>query len=277
MGRRCFHLLTILCFLLLVSLVTLWLRHYRPFVPHHWYGQQGRGYQQEDRSVEAQLSRRLPELTFDGVGLSDVIDFLRDVSGSNISVEWKELEAAGIDRNQPITLKLKNIQHACALDEILRPANLAFAVDGDFIRISTRDRLRSLSQSVYRPAWPSPSDDNLQAKSTLGVRLEWADRPTPLNRGGHQKGKPPELPPPPNFNYCEDTFTALANATRIPIDGDWPGVGPLGMQRDTRVNSDFNGYSSDWIGLVIRQNLTRRPHPISTSRWPRADRLPRMV
>ena len=57
-----------------------------------------------------QLARILPEVTFDGVGFSDVADFLRDVTGANLLIDWKRLEKAGIDRNAPITVKLRNIK-----------------------------------------------------------------------------------------------------------------------------------------------------------------------
>ena len=72
-----------------------------------------RGENKEDRAVQAQLDRPLPELQFDGVGFSDVIDFLRDVSGANIFVNWKSLEAAGVDRNAPVTARLRKAIRKC--------------------------------------------------------------------------------------------------------------------------------------------------------------------
>ena len=60
-----------------------------------------RGDNKDDRAVQAQLDRTLPDVKFDGVGFSDVIDFLRDVNGANIFVNWKALEGAGIDKNAP--------------------------------------------------------------------------------------------------------------------------------------------------------------------------------
>src|SRR6266568_2628916 len=53
--------------------------------------------------TRAQLDRVLPAVNFTNVTLKDAIDFLRDVSGSNIHVNWKAIEAAGITQDTPIT------------------------------------------------------------------------------------------------------------------------------------------------------------------------------
>ena len=42
------------------------------------------------------LSRTLPEISFDGNSLGDVIDFLHDVTGQAIDVNWQALDAAGV-------------------------------------------------------------------------------------------------------------------------------------------------------------------------------------
>jgi beta-lactamase regulating signal transducer with metallopeptidase domain len=72
-----------------------------------------------DDPTRAKLARVLPEVRFDGVALGDVIDFLRDVSGVTINVHWKELEAAGVDRNAPVTLRLREASFGQALQLVL--------------------------------------------------------------------------------------------------------------------------------------------------------------
>jgi type II secretory pathway component GspD/PulD (secretin) len=104
------------------------------------------GEDKEDRAVQAQLDRSLPELTFDGVGFSDVVDFLRDVSGANIFVNWKSLEGAGVDRNAPVTAKLRNVKFSKALNIILDSvgggtAKLGYTIDEGVIEIATADEL----------------------------------------------------------------------------------------------------------------------------------------
>jgi type II secretory pathway component GspD/PulD (secretin)/tetratricopeptide (TPR) repeat protein len=105
-----------------------------------------RGVKQEDAAVQAQLDKRLPEVKFDAVGFNDVIEFLRDVSGANIFVNWRALEAAGIDRNAPVTARLRDVAFRKALDVILQDVGggtvkLAYTIDQGVITISTADEL----------------------------------------------------------------------------------------------------------------------------------------
>jgi general secretion pathway protein D len=108
-----------------------------------------------DRLTVAQLDHSLPALQFDAVGFSDVIDFLRDVSGANLFVNWKSLEAAGIDRNTPVSASLRNIKFSKALSIILESvgggaAKLGYTVDEGVITISTADDLaRNVVVRVY--------------------------------------------------------------------------------------------------------------------------------
>ncbi|HEY4328348.1 MAG TPA: hypothetical protein VGN88_01330, partial [Phycisphaerae bacterium] len=43
------------------------------------------------------LNQVVHELDVDGVSVGKVLDYLRNVSGANIVVNWKSLEAAGVD------------------------------------------------------------------------------------------------------------------------------------------------------------------------------------
>jgi hypothetical protein len=72
----------------------------------------------EQAAVAAQLNRRLPEINFGGQGLADVIDFYRDVSGANIFVDWKMLEAAGIGKDAAVSLRLRDVPFRAALAKL---------------------------------------------------------------------------------------------------------------------------------------------------------------
>lgn len=93
--------------------------------------------------VSQQLSTRLPELNFQGVTLADAIDFMRDVSGANITVNWKALEAAGVTRDAQINLHLNGITLHKAMEMVLTEASggdtLSYVVDQGVIEITTRD------------------------------------------------------------------------------------------------------------------------------------------
>jgi Ca-activated chloride channel family protein len=86
-----------------------------------------RGAVAEDASLQSQLDRHLPELRFNANALSDVVDFLRDVNGTNITVDWNALAKAGITRNTPITALLRDIKFCDALALILKSANTGAA------------------------------------------------------------------------------------------------------------------------------------------------------
>jgi general secretion pathway protein D len=107
-----------------------------------------RGDNAADAAVVAQLERKLPEVRFDNVGFSDVLDFLRDVTSANIFVNWRALETAGIDRNAPVTARLRDVKFSKALETILRDVGggnvrLGYTVDEGVISISTEEDLSS--------------------------------------------------------------------------------------------------------------------------------------
>jgi hypothetical protein len=96
-----------------------------------------------DGVVSRQLSTRLPELNFQGVTLNDALDFMRDVSGANITVNWKALEASGMTRDAQVNLHLTGITLRKALDMLLTEASggdtITYVVDQGVIEITTRD------------------------------------------------------------------------------------------------------------------------------------------
>lgn len=98
------------------------------------------------RQMQAFMDRTLPQVQFDKVGLADVFDFLRDVSGVNIIVDWKALEAAGINRNKPVSARLRNVSFSKALSTILDSAGgprakLGYRIDDSLLTISTAAQL----------------------------------------------------------------------------------------------------------------------------------------
>lgn len=93
--------------------------------------------------VSAILNERLPELKFQGVTLGDAIDFLRDVSGANITVNWKALEGAGVTRDTAVNVHVTGVTLRKALDLLLQEAGggdtLTFDVDQGVVEITTRE------------------------------------------------------------------------------------------------------------------------------------------
>jgi type II secretory pathway component GspD/PulD (secretin)/tetratricopeptide (TPR) repeat protein len=99
-----------------------------------------------DQATEALLARTLPELRFDGVPFVDVVEFLRDTTQANVFVNWTAIEGAGIDKNAPITTRLRNVKFSKVLNIILESAGggvikLGYTIDDGVITISTQDDL----------------------------------------------------------------------------------------------------------------------------------------
>ncbi len=103
----------------------------------------------EDIATQQLLERRLPEIRFERVSLEDAIDFLRDLTGANIYVNWGALQAATIDTSTPVTARLRDVRLSKALQVILQDAGsvpvprvqLDYTVEDGVITISTAEDL----------------------------------------------------------------------------------------------------------------------------------------
>jgi len=100
-----------------------------------------------DRETRKKLRQKLARLDFDDIEFQDVIRFLREVSGANIYVKWKALEAMGIDRSATVTVHLQDVSLEKALDIILSDVGgvnpLSYIIEEGVITISTKDDLAS--------------------------------------------------------------------------------------------------------------------------------------
>src|SRR6266850_210709 len=105
--------------------------------------------------TRAQLDRVLPAVNFANVTLKDAIDFLRDVSGSNIHVNWKAIEAAGITPDTAINIKLRQVLLQKVLGLLLSEASggagLTFYIDDGVIEITTREIADNTMYTVVYP------------------------------------------------------------------------------------------------------------------------------
>ncbi len=68
--------------------------------------------------IDSGLGRPIREAQFNNAGLFDVIETLGQMTGTNIFVNWRSLEQAGIDRMAPVRLTLRNVTLGQALTAV---------------------------------------------------------------------------------------------------------------------------------------------------------------
>ena len=105
--------------------------------------------------TRASMSRRLPPVNFTGIALGDAIDFIRDVSGQNINVNWKALAEANVTPDTPINVRLRDVSLRKVLSTVLTEAGggdtLTFYVEDNVIEITTK---AIADQKVYTKVYP---------------------------------------------------------------------------------------------------------------------------
>jgi uncharacterized membrane protein YgcG len=101
------------------------------------------------------LNRVLPEMKFDGIAFGEAIEFLRDVTGANLHVNWKAVESAGVTKDTPINVRLRQVTLKKVLSLMLSEAapggELTYQVDGGVIEITTRELA---DRNVYTVVYP---------------------------------------------------------------------------------------------------------------------------
>jgi type II secretory pathway component GspD/PulD (secretin) len=107
----------------------------------------------EDQAIQAMLDHRLPAVNLQGQALTDAVEFLKDVTGANILVNWKALETDSIDKQTPVTAVLHDVKFSKVLDVILQQAGagkLSYTINEGVIEISTTEELnKAVETRVY--------------------------------------------------------------------------------------------------------------------------------
>lgn len=101
------------------------------------------------------LKTQAPEIRFDSTPFQDVIEKLRTMTNLNIVPNWPALEAAAIEKDAEVNLRLQNVSFEKVLELVLDAVGageveLAFVIDDGVISISTREDLsRKTKTLVY--------------------------------------------------------------------------------------------------------------------------------
>ena len=70
-------------------------------------------------SAKAKDSAPARSIKFDNTSLADVLNFVRDISKVNLTVNWKSLEDSGITKETQVSIDAKDLTHAQLLDMVL--------------------------------------------------------------------------------------------------------------------------------------------------------------
>jgi hypothetical protein len=98
------------------------------------------------------LKRPIAGIKFEGQTLSDVVDFLRDVTKVDILVEWPALEQVGVTRDTPVTLSLREPLPAESVFPLMfraMGADVRYEVDRGVVVIGPSSKAPSVVTRVY--------------------------------------------------------------------------------------------------------------------------------
>jgi hypothetical protein len=96
--------------------------------------------------ARAKLEKVIDKVVVEKARIEGVIHYIAEETGANVWVNWRALEAAGIDRDAPVTIDLRQVPARVALTQALDEVGggtikvIYHLVDG-VVRISTADDL----------------------------------------------------------------------------------------------------------------------------------------
>ena len=127
----------------------------------------------------------LPDTVMHNVPIRDAVQYLRNMTGANIFVNWSALNAAGISNITPITLHLRNVTMRKIVSVMLQQASPSAAlvdyVSQNVLTITTRQEANlHLTTHVYPvgdlvmtiPNFTAPAFNLQNQGSTTGVQVQ---------------------------------------------------------------------------------------------------------
>ncbi len=105
-------------------------------------------------AAEAPLADKLSapaELAFQDTPLSELPNWLRVHHGVQAILDVKTLEEVGVERDSPVTLKLRGVSLRSALRHLLRQQDLTWRVDGELLIVTTPEEAEQHERAVVYP------------------------------------------------------------------------------------------------------------------------------
>ncbi len=107
--------------------------------------EQGFGRPDAEGELNAKLEEVMPDIDFVDQPFDQIMEFLSDVNKVNISIDWENLETAGVDRDRPVSIQLRDVSFGTVLNEVLSQVGgetpLGYNLGEGLIRIATKERL----------------------------------------------------------------------------------------------------------------------------------------
>jgi type II secretory pathway component GspD/PulD (secretin) len=129
-----------------------------------------------EQSIERKLMSPIPPVNFKDVPLKQAIEDLGTLSnGVNFYTDTAALNAAGVNLEQPLSLKVENISLKSALNLLLKQAKLTYLIKDEVLQITTEDEARGKLKQVTYPVADlviPPSDGTLPNTSNFQSALE---------------------------------------------------------------------------------------------------------
>ena len=101
------------------------------------------------------LNRVMPQVNLVGVSFADALDYIRDVGGVNVHVNWRAIESIGITRDTIVNVRLRNVTLrkvlTLVLTEVAGGPTLAFYSDEGVIEVTTKAIADSILYTVVYP------------------------------------------------------------------------------------------------------------------------------
>lgn len=153
----------------------------------------------EDEKANARTAEKLKKpidkINFNGQGLSDVVDFLRDAAGVDILVEWPALEQIGVSKDAPVTLVLREPTPVDAvLPLMFRSMGMALGYEIDKGVVVIGSKSNGPATMVMRVYDVSDLVANLEGGKTTAVQPPATGASDASGGGGGPVGGPPNNP-----------------------------------------------------------------------------------
>ena len=191
---------------------------------------------EEEKRIEKSLSRQV-SMHFEGEPLESVINKLAVDSNINFRLDPQGLEEVQVDSNTPITINVDGIQMKSALNLILEPLHLGYAIRDEVLKITSMDRQKGdLETRVYNVADLVIPIPNFANPAPLGSLNAGTSATGNLGGAPFNVSANKQRPAGQAFAQVQDGFGAPASAGTSGVVGERRI--PEGMRRASQADFD---------------------------------------